>query len=124
MMVLHNEVKNQEPISRQQRRTMEREIVKKIKQMEKTVHQTALPVSFDNQTITQFGLFGFLEAFKHIIGWRQIVQEHLSVNRRHNAKYLATDLLETLVDSACLGVFRFSHMDVFQRDSSYQQCKE
>jgi hypothetical protein len=124
MMVLHNSAKNQEPISRQQRRAMEREAAKKIKQMEKKMHQTALPVTFDNETITQFGLFGFLEAFKHIIGWQQIVKEHLFVNRRHNAKYLATDLLETLVDSACLGLFRFSHMDVLQRDSSYQKCKE
>jgi hypothetical protein len=124
MMVLHNEVKNQETISRQQRRAMSREATKKIKQLEKKLKQTALPVTFDNQTITQFGLFGYLEAFKHLIGWQQIVKEHLSVNRRHNAKYSATDLLETLVDSACLGIFRFSHMDVFERDSSYQQCKE
>ena len=124
MMVLYNDMKNQESISRQQRRTLERETTKKIKQMEKKMNQAALPVTFDNQTITQFGLFGYLEAFKHVIGWKQLVEKHLLFTRRHNAKYSAVDLLETLVDSACLGLFRFSHMEVIRRDSSYQQCKE
>ena len=124
MIVLQTDVKNQEPVSRQVRRAIERNMSKKLKQMQKKVQQTAPQVTFDNHTVTQFGLFGFLEAFKHMIGWQDIVKKHLQVNRRHNAKYLASDLLETLVDSACLGLFRFSHMDALQRDSSYQQCKD
>jgi hypothetical protein len=124
MMVQQNTVNNQEPISRQQRRARERDIEKRAKKLQKSMRQKALPVTFDNHTVTQFGLFGFLEAFKQIIGWNQIVENHLSVKRRHNVKYSALDLLDTLIDSVCLGLFRFSHMDVLQRDSGYQKIKE
>ena len=55
---------------------------------------------------------------------QEIVEKHPLANRRCNAKYSAADLLETMIDSACLGLVRFSHMDVLQRDSNYQQCKE
>lgn len=124
MMVAYKQVENQGTISRQQRRAMQRHTARRLKKLKKTMAQTALPVTFDNQTITQFGLFSYLETFKKIIGWQQILEEYFDVKRHHNVTYLADNMLETLVDSICLGLFRFSHMDVLKRDLSYLKTKD
>ena len=116
MSVLQNNEKNQATPSRQVKRNQQRQLEKKLKRLQKITKTTAVPVTFDNHTVTQFGLFGLLEAFKQVIGLPEIVQENLSVKRRHNATYSAPELLETLLDSVCLGQFRFSHLAVLQKE--------
>jgi|GEM_PF-1387051 len=124
MMIMQNIEKNQVLISRQVRRAKEREVKKKLKQLYKRVDEKALPITFDNETVTQFGLFGFLEAFKEVIDWRSMIEENLSVKRRHNVKYKTTNLIDTMIDSVCLGLFRFSHMSTLQKDPGYKKIKQ
>ena len=97
---------------------------KQLKHLQKITKQKAAPVTFDNLTVTQFGLFGYLEAFKQVVGFSSIVENNLSVNRRHNAMYSGPELLETLLDSVCLGYFRFSHLEKLQKDSGYREIKQ
>lgn len=88
MMIPQTNINKQEEVSRQVRRAQERELVKKLKKVQRSVDQRALPVTFDNETVTQFGLFGLLEAFKEIIGWRSILNETLFIKRHHNVRVL------------------------------------
>ncbi len=124
MMIMQNIENNQVEISRQVRRAKERELKKKLKRLQKSVDEKALPVTFDNETVTRFGLFGFLEAFKEVIDWRSMIEETLSVKRRHNVKYKTTNLIDTMIDSVCLGLFRFSHMSTLQKDPGYKKIKQ
>ena len=124
MSVLQNFENNQDAPSRQVRKNQQRQLEKQLKQLQKITKQKAAPVTFDNLTVTQFGLFGFLEAFKQVIGFSSIVEKNLAVNRRHNATYSAPELLETLLDSVCLGQFRFSHLEKLQKDQGYRQIKQ
>ena len=124
MSVLHNLENKQDVLSRQARRNQQRQLDKKLNQLKKSTQQKSVPVTFDNHTVTQFGLFGFLEAFKQVIGFSSIVEKNLAVNRRHNATYSGPELLETLLDSVCLGQFRFSHLEKLQKDQGYQKIKQ
>jgi hypothetical protein len=124
MMIPQTTVNKQEIVSRQVRRAQERELTKKLKRMQRSVDQKALPVTFDNETVTQFGLFGLLEGFKDIIGWRSILNETLFIKRHHNVLYSPTELIDTIVDAVSLGLSRFSHMRALQNDPGYQKTKQ
>ena len=105
-------------------KNQQRQLEKQLKHLQKITKQKAAPVTFDNLTVTQFGLFGYLEAFKQVVGFSSIVENNLSVNRRHNAMYSGPELLATLLDSVCLGYFRFSHLEKLQKDSGYREIKQ
>ena len=124
MMIPQTTVNKQEIVSRQVRRAQERELTKKLKRMQRSVDQKALPVTFDNETVTQFGLFGLLEGFKDIIGWRSILNETLFIKRHHNVLYSPTELIDTIVDAVSLGLSRFSHMRALKNDPGYQKTKQ
>jgi len=95
-------------LNREQRRAREHCVTRIIKKLQKDVRQTALPVTFDNFTVTQYALFGFFEAFCQIIGLDKIIEDNLVLRRHHNIQYSATQLVRTLIDAVCLGKFRKS----------------
>jgi hypothetical protein len=124
MMVSQNITTNQlETLSRQQRRQLEREYQKKLNSLQRRTRNCNLPVSFDNLTVTAFGNFGILEAFKQAIDFRSMLSR-IRLKRHHNCKYTDTELLDTMIDAISLGLLRFSHMNALQNDPGYQKIKE
>lgn len=114
----------QEDLSRQQRRQRERRYKKAARKLKKLVARAAVPVTFDNTTVTSFGNFGLFEALKQSIGFSDILLQQLTVRRHHNCSYSAAELIETTVDCAALGLLRFSHMEALKHDPGYRRLKE
>ena len=81
-------------------------------------------VTFDNDTVTEAGNFQFIELFKELIGFKDIVSGHLQMERASNCVYSATALIDYLTDCALLGHTRFLHMNALQADPGYQIIKE
>jgi len=112
-----------ETMTRQQKRKMERDYQKKLKSLERRIRNCNLPVSFDNLTVTAFGNFGLLEAFKQAMDFRSMLKR-IRLKRHHNCKYTDTELLDTMIDAISLGLLRFSHMNILQNDPGCQKIKE
>lgn len=124
MMVSQLITTNQlETLSRQQKRQLEREYQKKLYFLKRRTQNTNLPISFDNFSVTAFGNFGLLEAFKQAINFRGMLSR-VRLKRHHNCKYTSIDLLDTVIDAISLGLLRFSHMNALQTDPGYQKIKE
>jgi hypothetical protein len=113
----------QENLSRQQKRDLERRRQKAAKRLAKLAARINLPVTFDNTTVTAHGNFGLLEAMKQVIGFADILRRHLTIERHHNCVYSAAELIETMIDCAALGLLRFSHMEALKHDPGYQELK-
>lgn len=124
MMVSQLITTNQlENLSRQQKRQLGREYQRKLRSLKQQTRNSNLPVRFDNFSVTAFGNFGLLEAFKQAIDFRGMLgQVHLK--RHHNCQYTDIDLLDTVIDAISLGLLRFSHMNALQIDPGYQKIKE
>jgi len=114
-------VEQQENLSRQQKRDLERRYQKAARRLQKLVTRNDLPVTFDNTTITAYGNFGLFEALKQVIGFTDMLQQHLTVRRHHNCSYSAAELIDIMVDCAALGLLRFSHIGVLKHDPGYQK---
>lgn len=81
-------------------------------------------VTFNNDTVTEAGNFQFLEIFKELVGFKDIISSHLHLNRGSNCVYATSALLDYLTDGALLGHTRFLHMNALQSDPGYQIVKE
>ena len=83
-----------------------------------------LDVTFDNKTVTAFGNFHTVETFKQAIGLSSIIEDNFSISKAPNSTYKAEDVLESLIDCCCLGLFRFKHMEALRYDPGYKDLKE
>lgn len=123
--MLSHDITNEQSFTwtRQQKRAVERRQARERARLEKLARKTDLPVTFDNQTITAFGGFGVLEAFKQVVGFVQLVQEHLRVHRHHNCRYTAAQLIDTATDAQVFGLSRLEHMNALKTDPGYKLLK-
>jgi len=96
---------------------------KKVQKRLKKIARKLLRVTFNNETVTHASNFQFLQTFKELIGFSEMVQTHLTLEYRYNALYTSNKLLDYLIDGICLGYTRFSHMEVFQQDPGYLLVK-
>ncbi len=110
-------------MSRQRRRDLERRQAKERARLDRLVRQADLPVTFDNRSVTASGGFGLLEGFKRAIGFVDLARKHGTVQRRHNCRYTAVRLLDSLVDGIALGLLRFDHMNALKGDPGYRLIK-
>ncbi|QNB45497.1 hypothetical protein BR63_03685 [Thermanaerosceptrum fracticalcis] len=110
-------------LTRQQKRKLERMQKKEESKLKKVLKKFSLPVSFDNNTVTAYGPFGYFEAFKKSIGLTQIINSTLNVKRHHNCYYSTSELIDFFIDSISVGLFRFYHMDGLQSDPGYKMLK-
>lgn len=110
-------------LSRRQRREMERRQAKERARLERLVRQAALPVTFDNRSVTASGGFGLLEGFKRAIGFADLARKHGTIRRHHNCRYSAVRLLDSLVDGVALGLLCFDHMNALKGDPGYRLIK-
>ena len=124
MMITQLMTTNQlETLFRQQQRQKEREYQKKLLSLQQRTRNSNLPISFDNSSVTAFGNYGILEAFKQAIGFRDMLSR-IHLKRHHNCKYTGPEILDTMIDAISLGLLRFSHMNALQTDPGYQKIKE
>ena len=84
---------------------------------------TILPAKFDNETVTNHASIHYLESFKQKIHFRQILDNHITYEKHHNAKFSTTDTLEFIIDAAIQGYSRFSHMEDLRKDNGYLKLK-
>jgi len=112
-----------ETLSRQQIRALEREHQKTLARLKKLTDKTNLPVTFDNDSVTNFGNFGLFETFKNAIGYTELLSKHFNISRHHNCRYNATELADILGDCIALGIVRFDHMNSLKFDPGYQKTK-
>lgn len=119
-LITTNQLEN---LSRQQRRQLARKYEKKLHSIQCQTRKSNPSVVFDNSSVTAFGNFGILEAFKQAIDLRGLLNK-VSLKRHHNCKYTSTDLLDTTIDAISLGLLRFSHMNALQKDPGYKKIKD
>ncbi|HUC93463.1 MAG TPA: IS1380 family transposase [Paenibacillus sp.] len=105
------------------RRERRIEILAERRRIKKTMKKMRA-VTFDNDTVTEAGNFQFIELFKELIGFKDIVTKHLQIERASNCVYSASALIDYLTDCALLGHTRFLHMNALQSDPGYQIVKE
>lgn len=122
MVTLNDGLGQEEVLTRQQRRNIERKTRKLEKRIVNATKRTNLPVKFDNPTVTSFGPFTYLEAFKTAIGYREIL-EGVDIPCGPNVVYSNAELLDTMTDAIALGMFRFSHMQSLQDEQVYKEMK-
>ncbi len=102
--------KKQIQIDTRPRRERRPEIIKLEKKKRKLVRQirvTNLQVDFDNDTVTAFGNFHTIETFKQAIGLNTVINHNLTLTKGINSIYNATQIVDYMIDSCCLGLFRF-----------------
>lgn len=122
MVTLNDCLEQEEVLTRQQKRNMERKARKLEKRIANATKRTNLPVTFDNSTVTSFGPFTYLEAFKTAIGYRDIL-ESVQIPCGPNVVYSNAELLDTMTDAIALGMFRFSHMQSLHDEPVYKEMK-
>ena len=87
--------------------------------------QSAIPhLAFDNDTVTNYGGFAFLELFKKEVGFKEIVDNKLNYNRGQNTQYSEADMIDLMVDNNMVGNHRFYHFFTLANDPGYQRIKE
>jgi hypothetical protein len=122
-MVTLNDCSGQEEVlSRQQRRNLERKAKKLEKRILQATKRTNLPVTFDNPTVTSFGPFTYFEAFKTAVAYPELLTS-VTIPCGPNVVYSNAKLLDTLTDTVALGMFRFSHMQALQDEPVYKEMK-
>lgn len=110
-------------MTRQQKRTLERQQAKERARLERLARKADLPVTFDNRSVTSCGGFGLLEGFKRVIGFSELLRRYFTVRRHHNCRYTSAGLVDLLVDSVALGLLRFEHMQALKFNPGYQTLK-
>lgn len=82
-----------------------------------------LGATFDSTTVTRYASLSYLENFKQIIGFRQLLKEGLSFKKHLNAKFSTTEIVYLLCDASVLGFSRSQHMDELRTDNAYLKIK-
>jgi len=109
-----NQVKKLDKYEKIQINRAERKLRKNIN---KHIHTEA----YDNDTVTKFGNFSKLLAFKEFIGIESILNEIISEYKHYTCKFLVAAIVNMLIDYNMLGVHRFSHMDQFLNDEGFKK---
>jgi len=107
------------PLARRERRKIELEKYR----LKKKIRKFNLPVTFDNDTTTNFANFGHLEAFKQAIGFKELISKNFTIRKGPNSKFQPPEMLDFLVDAQILGLSRFDHINSLRFDPGYLKIK-
>ncbi len=91
--------------------------------LENRLRDVDYEVRFDNRNTTAFGNFALVEAFKRTVGFSDMITGEFDKPKGRNSVYSSEELLEFLVDANILGVSRFSHSEILQKDPGYHKIK-
>jgi len=79
--------------------------------------------AFDNDTVTSFGNFVFLDRFKNYIQLEKTFQDFVNFNRGDNIQYSNFDILEHMIDSNLVGKHSFLHYNDLINDPGFARIK-
>lgn len=82
-----------------------------------------LPATFDSTSVTSHASLSYWESFKQKINFHKMLENGISYDKHHNAKFTTADTLEFMVDAAIQGFSRFNHMDELRWDNAYLKFK-
>ena len=80
--------------------------------------------AFDNDTVTSFGNFVFLDRFKGYIHLEKIINNFVNFNRGDNIQYSNFDILEHMIDSNLVGKHSFLHYNDLLNDPGFARIKD
>lgn len=126
-MIIPQEAKENQVSNRKTRRERRPEAIaekKRIRKIERAARKVAMPVDFDNTTITGFGNLQFLEQFKLAIGFKGLLSEKISLAKANNSVYSIPELLDWHTDALAVGISRFDHLESLKNDPGYLALKE
>lgn len=87
-------------------------------------HLSQLPdFTFDNDTVTAFGNFAFLNCFKDFIDLKDTINNLVNFNRGDNIQYSDFDIIEHIIDSNLVGKHSFLHYNDLLNDPGLQRIK-
>jgi len=107
------------PLPRCKRRKIELEKYR----LEKKIRRHNPPATFDNHTVTNYANIGLVEAFKHAIGFPELISSTLTMRKAPNSKYQPQEMLDFLVDAQTLGLSRFEHINGLRNEPGYAKIK-
>jgi hypothetical protein len=111
------------PIPRKERRPEIIKLQKEKRKLARRLRPVNLYVEFNNQTTTSFGNFHTIETFKQAIGLNTIIKDNFTLTKGVNSIYKASALLDYMIDSCCVGLFRFDHMEYLGYAPGYLDLK-
>ncbi len=82
-----------------------------------------ISASFTNQTVSNNASYTYVEAFKSIIEFENLINNSISYQNPLNSKYSVANILDYMIDVIVLGYSRFSHMDDLRNDPVYTKMK-
>ncbi len=94
------------------------------KKLSKKAKKGTLDIEFTNETVTSYGTFAFIEAFKTTIQLNEMIKEHIITERAPNAYYPYDVLIDQLLDALLLGHLRYSHTNFLRDDPGYRKIKD
>jgi len=80
--------------------------------------------AFDNDTVTSFGNFVFLDRFKNYIQLEKTFKDFVNFNRGDNIQYSDFDILEHMIDSNLIGKHSFLHYNDLLNDPRFTRIKD
>lgn len=104
-------------LSREEKKKIKKEKYKLEKKMRKYLHNE----KYDNDSVTQFGNFSKILAFKELIGIDAILAEVVENHKHYTCVYTLAAIVDLLIDACILGVYRFSHLEQFLTDEGFKK---
>lgn len=98
-------------------------IAQKQGNFEKEIKNLNLKARFDNKNVTSVATFTYVELFKRIIGYKDVLKNSISFNKAANATFTVADIIDYLTDANILGFSRFSHTTDLKDDQGYKKVK-
>ena len=93
-------------------------------QKTKSFSELNLQATFNNDTVSSNCTFTYMETFKEIIGFQNLIEKTITYQKPANSTFSTTKVLDYLIDASIQGYFRFLHLDDFRKDSGYSKIKD
>lgn len=107
---------------------LSKEDKKKIKKeryrLEKLLRKHTPHEVYSNNSVTQFGNYSKVIAFKKLIGVSDILSSIITDESAPNSRYTLAAIIDFCIDANILGVSRFSHMDCFLYDNGFKKLRD
>jgi len=121
-MVLQNNPKCQgfHRLAEADNEDLKNEVKKSYKKLKSSLPEFA----FDNETVTAYGNFAFIEEFKRYINFQKETAQTLNLDRGHNTVYSTEVIIDFMVDNHIVGNHRFYHYEKLAEDPGHERIKD
>lgn len=98
-------------------------ISQKQRNFERKIKKLNLKAKFNNKTVTSVANFTYVELFKKIIGYQDILKNTILYKKAANSAFSTADVIDYLIDANILGFSRFYHTTDLKEDQGYKKIK-